>query len=245
MADRVGKRWGVGRAIIGGWALAAVAALFVPLAAGSTLVVVLILAFAKAFGALTDTVANVHQWSLRQTVTPDYLAGRVTASHRFIVYGAGACGAMLGGVAATAVGLRPALLVCAIGMLLGPLVAVVSPLRGLRQQPIDETETEWTGRLSADSPVMPGAITVATTSAGRRRMPATLTDKVRECLRRDNSWRWSAGKACTDPWGTRWRHQMAASIWSSDGWLVGLIPVNLPARGPRRTPNRPAHPDRR
>ena len=83
-------------------------------------------------------MANVHQWSLRQAVTPDHLAGRVTASHRFIVYGAGATGAILGGAVATLVGLQPTLLICAVGMLAGPLVAAASPLRTLRQHPIQE-----------------------------------------------------------------------------------------------------------
>ena len=94
--------------------------------------VVAVLATAKAAGALTDTVANIHQWSLRQAVTPDDLAGRVTAGHRFIVYGVGA---LLGGVLGGAVGLRRALLLCAAGSLLAPLVAVFSPLRRLHDQP--------------------------------------------------------------------------------------------------------------
>ena len=96
---------------------------------------VAVLATAKAAGALTDTVANIHQWSLRQAVAPDDLAGRVTAGHRFIVYGAGAVGALLGGVLGGAVGLRRALLLCAAGSLLAPLVAVFSPLRRLHDQP--------------------------------------------------------------------------------------------------------------
>jgi hypothetical protein len=92
------------------------------------------LAVSKAFEGITDTVANIHQWSLRQVVTPDHLAGRVTAGHRFTVYGASALGALAGGALGGAVGLRPALLVCAIGSLLSPLPAVFSPLRRLREQ---------------------------------------------------------------------------------------------------------------
>lgn len=135
LARWAGRRFGVGRAIIGGWVLAALAGLLVPLAAGPAVVVIAVLATAKALGALTDTVANIHQWTLRQAVTPDRLAGRVTASHRFIVYGAGALGALLGGVLGAAVGLRQALLLCALGYLLAPLWAVFSPLRHLREQP--------------------------------------------------------------------------------------------------------------
>ena len=141
LAPWAGRRFGVGPAIIGGWSLAALAGLLVPLAAGPTAAVVAILAAARALDGVTGTVANIHQWSLRQAVTPDHLQGRVTASHRFIVYGAGAFGALLGGALGSALGLRPALFVCAIGVLLGPLLAVATPLRQLQHQPTDETET--------------------------------------------------------------------------------------------------------
>ena len=136
VAELAGRRWGIGPSIIGGWAVSAVSALAVPLAGGSPLQVVAMLAIANAAGGLTSTVANIHQWSLRQTVTPDHLSGRVTASHRFIVYGAGAAGALLGGGAGALLGLRPTLLACALGMFAGPLVAIVSPLRRLQRMPI-------------------------------------------------------------------------------------------------------------
>jgi DNA invertase Pin-like site-specific DNA recombinase len=41
-------------------------------------------------------------------------------------------------------------------------------------------------------------------------------------------WRWSARKAYTDPSGSRWRHQVAASNCSSDGWLAGVMPAVCP-----------------
>jgi MFS family permease len=139
LARRAAAHFGVGPAIIGGWVLAAAGALLVPLAVGPTVVVVVILALSKAFEGVTDTVANIHQWSLRQVVTPDHLAGRVTAGHRFAVYGAGAAGALVGGALGTALGLRPALFLCAVGALLSPLLAVFSPLRRLREQPVQDS----------------------------------------------------------------------------------------------------------
>jgi hypothetical protein len=51
------------------------------------------------------------------------------------VYGASALGALAGGALGGAVGLRPALAVCAVGALLSPLSALLSPLRRLREQP--------------------------------------------------------------------------------------------------------------
>jgi MFS family permease len=138
LAERVAGHIGVGSAIIGGWLLEGLARLLIPLAAGP--VAVFILMAAQALMGATGTIANIHQWTLRQNVFPDRLQARVTASHRFIVYGASAIGALLGGVLATWLGLHTALVVCAVGALLGPLYALFSPLRGLQEQPSDTVD---------------------------------------------------------------------------------------------------------
>ncbi|TML36775.1 MAG: hypothetical protein E6G25_10470, partial [Actinobacteria bacterium] len=119
------------------YALAGLAALLVPLAVGPTAAIVAILMLGKWFGGITDAAANIHQWTLRQVVTPDRLAGRVTAGHRFLVYGACALGAVASGGLGSVVGVRAALFVFAVGMLVSPLIALPSPLRDLRDQPAD------------------------------------------------------------------------------------------------------------
>jgi MFS family permease len=133
LAERVAGRIGVGSAIIGGWLLEGLARLLIPLAAGPAAVIILVIA--QMFMGATGTIANIHQWTLRQNAFPDHLQARVTASHRFIVYGASAIGALLGGLLGTWLGLKTALLVCAIGALLGPIYALSTPLRNLREQP--------------------------------------------------------------------------------------------------------------
>jgi hypothetical protein len=112
----------------------------VPLAAGSTAAVATILVLAKALGGLTDTTANVQQWTLRQAVTPDRLQGRVTAGHRFTVYGAGAIGAVAAGGLGSVVGVRVALYVFAAGMIVAPLLGLLTPIRSVREQPADADE---------------------------------------------------------------------------------------------------------
>ena len=57
-----------------------------------------------------------------QLVTPDALQGRVTASHRFLVYGAYPIGALLGGWLGAKLGLRPAIALCALGALTAPVM---------------------------------------------------------------------------------------------------------------------------
>jgi predicted MFS family arabinose efflux permease len=133
LAERVAGRIGVGSAIIGGWLLEGLARLLIPLAAGPAAVIILVIA--QMFMGATGTIANIHQWTLRQNAFPDHLQARVTASHRFIVYGTSAIGALLGGLLGTWLGLKTALLVCAIGALLGPIYALSTPLRNLREQP--------------------------------------------------------------------------------------------------------------
>jgi transmembrane secretion effector len=140
LAERAGRRFGVGRAILGGYAVVGVAALCIPLAAGPPAVVIAVLMFGRALDGVAETVANIHQWTLRQAVTPDRLAGRVTAGHRFIVYGACAVGALASGALGSLIGVRAALLIFAIGIVVSPLLAISSALSGLREQPADVDE---------------------------------------------------------------------------------------------------------
>ncbi len=110
------------------------------MAAGPAGLVVLVLAASRAVEGFAGTIANIHQWTLRQAVTPDRLQGRVTASHRFLVYGSGAVGALLGGALGSVMDLRLAILLCAGGAVLARGAAFFSPLRTLRDQPLGAVE---------------------------------------------------------------------------------------------------------
>lgn len=127
LADRVAVRLGTGPAIWGGWLVEGAALLLLPFATAANAIPVLTVA--QAIGGLAGTVANVNQWSLRQRVTPDHLQGRVTATHRFIVYGAYPVGALLGGVLVTQIGMHTSLLLGALGATLCPLWLLRTPLR--------------------------------------------------------------------------------------------------------------------
>jgi MFS family permease len=139
-AGRVASLVGFGRSIWGGWMLMGASLLLLPLATPSTAIVVLVVA--QGLSGLAETIANVNQWSLRQALTPDHLQGRVTASHRFLVYGAFPIGALLGGILASHFGLRPTILACAVGLTLSPLYLLFTPLRGVHASPIDSPSSE-------------------------------------------------------------------------------------------------------
>jgi MFS family permease len=136
LAPAIATRLGLGRTIIGSMLVACAAPLALPFAAGTALPAVVV-GGAFAVQGLGVAISNVHIVSLRQSVTPDEMLGRLNASYRTLVYGAIPIGALLGGLLGELIGLRATLAVGAVGILVAPVWVVRSPLRGLRQLPDD------------------------------------------------------------------------------------------------------------
>lgn len=132
---RAAGRFGVGPTTVGALALLAVSDLLVPLAAGSKLVVVPLLVGAQFLFGVGLTVFNVNQVSLRQAVVPDGLQGRATATVRVLATGLIPLGALLGGLLGETIGLRPTLILAALGELLAAVWLWRSPVRTLRDLP--------------------------------------------------------------------------------------------------------------
>ncbi|MGR6318012.1 MFS transporter [Micromonospora soli] len=86
--------------------------------------------------AANAVLFNVAAMSYRQRVTPARLLGRVNAAFLWICYGLIPLGALLGGTLGSHLGLRPALLVCVLGMWSAALFVVCSPLRRMRDFPV-------------------------------------------------------------------------------------------------------------
>lgn len=114
--------------------------LLVPLAGGPRWAVVLMLIGAQFIGGFGSPVYNVNQVSLRQTITPDRVQGRMNASMRFIVWGTLPIGSLIGGALGGAIGLRPTLWVAAVGGLLAFLWVQLSPVVKLKEQPAPAEE---------------------------------------------------------------------------------------------------------
>lgn len=129
------RRLGTGRTLLvssacigGGWLLLA-------LAGGPPVLVIGVIALGALLFGMGNTVFNVTFSSLQQQITPDHLLGRVRSCIMVISLGAAPLGAVLGGVLGQFLGLHGALLVGGIGISLGFVWVLFSPVRALRTEP--------------------------------------------------------------------------------------------------------------
>ncbi|HEX8220831.1 MAG TPA: MFS transporter [Chloroflexia bacterium] len=132
VAARWANRFGIGRAITGTMALSCLSTFLIPLAGDGALGPWLVGA-SFFMGGLGVTVSVIHVVSLRQTVTPGHLLGRMNGSYRFITWGVIPVGALLGGYLGEVLGLRAALAVGAVGMSVAWLWVLFSPVPRLRK----------------------------------------------------------------------------------------------------------------
>jgi MFS family permease len=133
LAPRVSARFGVGPTLIASAAVSGSVLFLVPLAPPSQPIPFLI-----AEGLIIGfaiVLYNVTGISFFQAITPDRLLGRMNASRRFVVWGVIPLGAVVGGVLASAIGLRETLFVSAAGASVAFIPLLFSPLRAVRRVP--------------------------------------------------------------------------------------------------------------
>jgi hypothetical protein len=106
--------------------------MLVPLAAGSVATATAMLMTAQFCGDAALVIVIILAASLRQTVLPNDILGRVAGVFQAAAGLCGVTGALAAGAVASVIGLRETLLIAAFGYFLPPLVALVSPLRGLK-----------------------------------------------------------------------------------------------------------------
>jgi len=80
-------------------------------------------------------VYNINQVSLRQSIVPIRLQGRMNATMRFLVWGTIPLGALTGGLLGTFLGLRTAVGITILGVSLTFLWVLLSPVRSLKSIP--------------------------------------------------------------------------------------------------------------
>jgi len=133
--QRITAWLGVGRALITGAMVLNVSQVLVPLAGGPTPVAVVMLTASWLIFGLANPVLNVNILSLQQAATPDRLLGRVNATMSVLIIGTVPIGSLIGGVLGSLIGLRPTLIVGALGMCASTLWIWFSPVRRMERTP--------------------------------------------------------------------------------------------------------------
>ena len=137
LAGAVARRAGVGGAMMLGLGLAGVGMLAVAGARDASLVAAGLLVAQQLITDPSWTVYEINQVSLRQSMTPAHLLGRVNAAVRFAALVAALAGSLIAGVLADRYGARPVIVVSAGIMFGGAVLLLVSPARGVKTLPSD------------------------------------------------------------------------------------------------------------
>jgi MFS family permease len=130
-AARAASRLGVGPAMVSGLAIIGASMLLVPLAPGGVILAAAFLV-AQQLGDGGFVVYSINEVSLRQTITPDRLLGRVNSGFEICAHGVLLLGILAGGALGETLGLRGTLTIGAGAMLLAALCLAASPVRTVR-----------------------------------------------------------------------------------------------------------------
>jgi MFS family permease len=131
LTPRLSARVGTARVIWLSLAVTGPLALLTPLVQPGSGAWVAVLVLSIAAGELGQIVYAITGVTLRQRLCPDHLLGRVNATMRFLIMGAFPLGALLGGVLGELAGVRAALWVSGLILVLAPL-PVRAAIGGLR-----------------------------------------------------------------------------------------------------------------
>jgi MFS family permease len=136
IANRVSKRFGIGPTVMACVVFECAVLLAIPFAPAShpawAAVMIAVVLAASGLGSALSSIVGI---SVRQSVTPPELYGRMTATYRFVSFGVIALGSLFGGLAGQAFGLRPALLYGAIGLQSTIIWMALSKLPRVRELP--------------------------------------------------------------------------------------------------------------
>ena len=130
--ERVTRRVGIGPAMTVGLLASGVSLFFIPLAQGVGLVAVLLLLLQQLGGDGAATVYEINNVTLRQSVAPERLLGRVNASAQFVGLGGTLVGSLLGGLLGELIGVRATLFLGAAGAMFSVVWLYRSPVWGLQ-----------------------------------------------------------------------------------------------------------------
>jgi MFS family permease len=132
LAPRLSRRFGVGRMLLLGAILFPAPTAALALARGPIEVAATVLAAAEAIAGCGVMLMDINLNSVQAAVMADEMRSRVAGVFGTVNYGARPLGAMVGGLLGSSIGLRPTLLIAAMGGMLGALWLLPSPLPRVR-----------------------------------------------------------------------------------------------------------------
>ena len=135
LAGWLSKRFGVGPSILGAQAMFGVVGVLIAITPAEPRSGLAMLMVSQFLGDAVAVAAMVLGGSLRQTVLPPEVLGRVGATFKAAGGGFAILGALLGGVLGETLGIRGAIIAGAVGLSVCPLFGLPSPLRRLREMP--------------------------------------------------------------------------------------------------------------
>ena len=135
VATRVTRALRFGRAMAISTIVTCASPLLLLFPRGAGPVTMVILVAAQLSYGFSMSVFNVNAITLRQTVTPHGLLGRMNATYRMVLFGSAPFGAISGGLLGNAFGLRTALVVSVIAMACPALCILFAPLYRLTEMP--------------------------------------------------------------------------------------------------------------
>ena len=130
-APAIGRRFGLGHTFIGSVLAIAAAYALIPLAHGPRPVPLMFLMVQQLIGDFAFSTFMINELTLRQSVAPEEMLGRVNAAMQLMTRGVFPLSALAGGILATAIGIRPTLSIAVAGIFAATLWLIASPLRKL------------------------------------------------------------------------------------------------------------------
>lgn len=127
LAVPMAKALGLGRTLVIALWISALFTLLIPLA-GSFPTLSLLLLILAQFGDMMGTIYFINSMSLRQSITPDRLLGRVNASISLLAGGIGPLGALVGGLLGDRLGIQTTLIIAGGGLMLSGLWLLIGPI---------------------------------------------------------------------------------------------------------------------
>jgi MFS family permease len=142
VAPRIARVIGIGRTIMVGAVLFPAPIAIAAAANGTPLTNAIVLSSAELLSSVGVMLFDINQNAVITAVTPDDMRGRTAGAFSTINYGSRPVGAIVGGLLGTAIGLRPTLLIAAVGGTLAVCWLLRSPIAHMATVAADPADAE-------------------------------------------------------------------------------------------------------